>query len=134
MKSLFESLNIFHYLNQSEWWYPNGKPRVQIATEMNDGWRVNAANWLVKNAAQFESAYSIEELSWLESGCGGLWLEIVSDGAGNPVVGGPVSMMPRGDMACDAFEREQDERIENPEEWIKTTSLYKALIGEESDG
>lgn len=120
MKSLLNSLNIFHYLNQEKWWYPNGLPRVKIATEMNDGWRRNAANWLVKRAELFEFSYSIEEIRWLEGGLGGSLVDAMT--------GETVSMMPGGDMACDAFEREQNDRAENPEEWIKTTRLYNALL------
>lgn len=129
------ALNIFHYLNQGEWWYPNGLPRVLIASEMNNGWRVNAANFLVKRAALYEFHYTTAEIVWLNSGFGGVLREVVEDENGEPMVlDGLVSMMPSGEMACDAFDTMMDYRAENPEEWIKTTTLYKALIGDGSDG
>lgn len=126
MATLFKSINVYHYLNQGEWWYPNGKPRVRIATEMGDRWRENAANWLVKNAWNFEIAYTSGEIQWLESGLGGQLIDVMTER--------PASMMPGGDAACDAFDALMSERAANPEEWIKTTTLYKALVGEESDG
>jgi hypothetical protein len=123
------TLNVFHYLNQGEWWYPHQKPRVLIATEMNDGWRRNAANLIIRHAAIYELHYASSEMNWLLTGLGGTMLEVLGhDDNGDPVLGSPVSMMPSGDMACDAFDRELDDRAHDPEKWIKTTTLYKALM------
>jgi hypothetical protein len=118
---------IHWYLSQGEVWFPNGTPKVRIQ-DMDLRWRRNAANWLVRRASNWAFLYTVGEINWLESGCGGAWREVVSDGAGNPVAGPPVSMMPSGDMACDAFEREQEAREANAESWIKTTALYRALV------
>jgi hypothetical protein len=123
---------IHWYLSQGEVWFPKDRPKLRVQ-DMDLGHRRNAANWLVRRAASWEHAYTVGELIWLVSGCGGVWHEVTSDGAGNPVAGPVVSMMPSGDMACDAFEREQEGRAADPAAWIQTTALYRALVAGAGD-
>ena len=116
------------YLSQGEVWFPNNKPRVRIQ-DMDLDWRRNAANWLVRRAASLEFSYTVGEMAWLSSGCGGTWREVLGhDENLNAVLGDPVSMMPSGDMACDAFDHEQESRSADPAAWIQTTALYLALV------
>ena len=123
---------IYVYLSQGEIWFPNGVPKIRIQ-DMDLRWRRNAANWLIRRAASWSFLYTVGEVSYLMSGCNGLWREVVTDGNGNPVAGPAVSMMPSGDMACDAYESEQMARQTDPAAWIQTTALYRALVAGAGD-
>jgi hypothetical protein len=123
---------IHAYLSQGEVWFPKDRPKIRIK-DMDLDHRRNAANWLVRRAASWSFMYTVGEVSYLMSGCNGLWREVVSDGDGNPVPGPAVSMMPSGDMACDAYESEQMARQIDPAAWIQTTALYRALVAGAGD-
>lgn len=107
-------------LDQGEVWFPNGKPRVQI-TDMDPAWRHNAAAFLVRHAQSYAFQYGIGEME-------SLFRVKARDIFGETVNIGPTP----GSMAYDSVERgmeeAQAERDADPEAWLKSTTLYKALV------
>jgi hypothetical protein len=98
------------YLDQGDLWVPNGKPPVRIA-DMDPAWRHNAAAFMVRNAKGYEFHYSLGEVLSIWGG----------------------QFAPRlGSMSADAVEQgceeAQAERAADPEAWVKTTQLYRALV------
>lgn len=121
-------MNWYWYLNQDEYWYPNGKARIQIE-KMDERWRRNAANCLIRWSPNLVFQYQMCEHEWLITGMGGQWREVIGEDEDHqPIAGGLANMLPRGEMAMDAYERSQEKAIEHPEEWIRCTDLYKALL------
>lgn len=119
-----EKIDVYLYMNQGKWWFPNGKPRV-LVSEMDESWRGNAARWLVRQAKSLSFRYDIAQIQYIY----GREVEALT-AAGTPS-GQFVSLGPRGDMACDAMERdldrEQEYRANDPERWVRSTPLYLAL-------
>jgi hypothetical protein len=108
----------YAYFQQGEVWVPNGKPPVQI-TDMDPAWRHNAARFLVRNAKAYLHRYEFgEHLA--------IW-----HGEARDVTGEMVSSAPSG-AAADGVERELEDssaaRAKDPEGWIRSTPLYKALV------
>lgn len=106
----------FAYFNQGKWWVPNGKPPV-LVTDMDAAWRHNAAAFLVRRAGAYLFQYDLGELHTV-------WAE--------------PSAPSNGSAAFDSLERAcdegQEQRNADPEAWIKTTSLYQALVKDLHDG
>jgi hypothetical protein len=117
---------VYKYLNQGEYWYPNGVPRLPI-TEMNKQWRTNAIRWLERNAEDFLSNYKIGELEALSSS---IYMEVIEEQNGEPVyVGEPLSHMDiMSDNGFDTYIDYTNEAEANPVAWIRETSLHKALV------
>jgi hypothetical protein len=111
---------VFWYLNQGQIWFPKDRPQIKIQ-DMDLDWRRNAANWLVRRSRYFAFMYGIGEFH-------DLFGRTAKDIFGNTVNIGPTE----GSWASDAVERELErrgeEREHNPESWIKTTALYRALV------
>ena len=124
-------MNWFLYLNQNKFWYPDGKPRVEVNKDMEDTWRVNAARWLLRNSPKIVVAYQADELLYLLNGAGGIWREVIGEDKNHrPITGGPANMLPQGELAQEEFERTQEWQLDHPKEWIRQTPLFKALINE----
>lgn len=117
---------VYGYLNQGEFWYPDGRPRLPI-TEMDDRWRGNAARWLERDARSFLAAYQLGELERMTAP---VWLDVVGVKDGQPVTAGPArsELDSMSDASMDAFVADDDERQSDPAAWIRTTDLYKALL------
>ena len=125
------SMNWFWYLNQKVWWYPDGKPRVEIEKDMTDSWRVNAAKCLLRWSPKLVVAYQLDEMAYLLNGAGGIWREVIGEDKNHrPIIGGPANMLPQGELAQEEFERTQEWQLDHPEEWIRQMPLFIALIEE----
>jgi hypothetical protein len=116
---------MYAYLNQGEWWFPDGRPRVRIA-DMDESWRRNAAAFLLRHARGAEFRYTLGELDVLSTPVPFV-VGVREDGTVVERTDPSVTLGPSGDMACDAFDREVEERRDHPEEWLKVTTLYQAL-------
>jgi len=46
----------YNYLNQRQWWLPNGRSAVPIKS-MDKAWRFNASRWLERHSERFMSLY-----------------------------------------------------------------------------
>lgn len=90
------------YLNQGEWWKTQADEWVRIA-DMTPGHRANAAALMQRAAASIEMRYGISML--------GLYANAPDD-------------------VIDAFLVEDARRQGDPERWIRSTVLYRALIAE----
>jgi hypothetical protein len=103
---LRRTLATYHYLNQGDLWLPRPPaPPVRVA-EMDPEWRYNCARMLLRNAAGLADRYG--------------WGEMQSPGLAG--LSDDNQMMLAEDMAqWDA------ERLANPQLWMATTSLYRAL-------
>jgi len=124
-----ESLAWFKYLSQGETWVPNGKPALPIA-DMDVTWRYNASQWLLRQAKALAWRYEMGEAAFIY---GTTAPTIIADEDGQPIPGPDIAVFaPMGEMAQDALEREladaQEERAADPEGWLKTTTLYQALV------
>lgn len=104
------------YLDQSEKWYPDGKPIVLVA-DMDPEWRYNASRWLERNAATIAFKYSLSEAIEFAAMCA------------SPI--GPSK------NSADGLERDMHDKDEartaDPVGWIHTTVLYRALVADLPD-
>lgn len=124
-------MNWFWYLNQKVWWYPDGKPRVEIEKNMTDFWRVNAARCLLRWSPKVVLAYQLDEMAYLLNGAGGKYRSLIGfDEDKNPILGDPANFLPQGELAQEAFDQMQEWQLDHPEEWMRQTPLFKALIDE----
>lgn len=119
----------YAYLNQGEWWVPDGKPPIRI-TDMDPAWRYHAARFLARNARGYLFRYDLGDLAHI---WGATAREVIGEDNGEPVFGRLVSLAPTpGSRAADALEEELDlaqtRRANDPEGWIKSTDLYQALV------
>lgn len=122
-------LTWFLYLSQEATWVPKGRPPLPI-TEMDAAWRHNAANWLLKQAKALTLHYELGEIAFI---FGSTAPTVVADANGQPVPGPEVPCFaPRGEWAQDTLERElaaaTELRTADPEAWLKSTPLYRALV------
>jgi hypothetical protein len=120
---------VYAYLNQGKLWFPNGKPAVQIA-DMDEAWRHNAAAFLERNPKGYALHYGFGEIASI---FGATAREVIGEVNGKAVLGGMVNIGPTpGSMAEAGVERELEESAEkraaDPETWIRTTTLHKALV------
>lgn len=120
---------MYAYLSQGETWFPNAKPAIAIA-DMDPAWRRNAAAFLVRKARNYLLQYDFGEVFFI---CGGVAREVIGEDDGKPVFGRLVSLGPSPDSLAErlfeqGLEEAQAERSADPEAWIKTTPLYKALV------
>jgi hypothetical protein len=119
----------YAYLSQGEIWFPKGRPKLPI-TDMDERWRRNAAAWLLRQAKTIEFYYSAYEIDRDHEPM----MVVIGEHPDGRVVErlDPEAYLApaEGSMAGDAYERIFEERAERPEEWLKSTPLYKALIGE----
>lgn len=102
---------MFAYFNQGETWFPNGKPAVAISG-MDPAWRHNAAAFLVRNARAYLLQYDFGEFFSIQGVTAPVAREALDQG----------------------LEEAQAERSADPEAWIKSTPLYKALVAELPEG
>lgn len=119
----------FRYLSQGETWVPNGKPPLPIA-DMDAAWRHNAANWLLRQAEKVSFLYSTGEIAHIFGTKG---REVLGELNGEIVYGNESpAFAPRGEMAELAVDQMLDEawdaRGAESEAWLKTTTLYQALV------
>lgn len=101
---------VYKYLNQSEYWYPDGMPKLLI-TEMSQQWRANAARWLERNAKRFIDIYRVGEFESLAN---------------------PRDIFGLSEMPNDVFDSYLDSISEaetDPVAWMKETCLHRALMG-----
>lgn len=120
----------FKYLSQGETWVPNGKPPLPIS-EMDATWRYNAANWLLRRASHLAAMYGYGLLYAFDESPE---REVIGERDGEPVLGdwGPAREIPA--EVLDELLRQDTERANNPETWLKTTPLYQVLVKELPDG
>lgn len=123
------SRDLYSLLEQGEVWVPRDKPAVRIS-DMDPAWRYNTARFLTRNARAYVPSYELgEHLSiW-----GAQAREVLGEVDGEPRYGQMVRLAPSpGSMAESVLERELDDasrvRSEDPEAWIETTPLYRALV------
>lgn len=119
----------YAYFRQGETWIPDGKPPVAIK-DMDAAWRHNAAAFLVRRARNYLFLYEVGEITSI---FGGMAPEVLGEEDGQPVYGRMVSTGPTpGSMAELAvesdLERARAERGADPEAWIRSTPLHKALV------
>lgn len=111
---------LYRLLQQGERWLPDGKPAVAIK-HMDPAWRHNTAAFLVRRAHNYLLQYDFGEII-------SIWGASAVDVRGERVSLAPTS----GSMADDAVERDmhqqQADRAADPEAWIKSTRLYRALV------
>lgn len=101
------------YLNQGEKWQPNGRPMVAVA-DMDPEWRYNASRFLERRAAAIEPKYTLAEA-----------LEFAAVTASPLGPSEDTALMIESDM-----ERSAEERHRDPVTWIRTTTLYQALVAD----
>lgn len=119
---------IYTYLNQGEIWFPKDRPRIAIA-DMNDGWRHNAARWMLRRAATWALLYDFGETLVLATPSVRDVINEADDGL--RAYGSVLSTFDlMSEHAYDAFEQAADERQRDPQTWIRTTKLYRALMAD----
>jgi len=114
------------YLNQSAVWIPADGQPVQIE-QMDPEWRYNASRWLERRATLLELRYSIAEIT----GLGAKTLRaVLGEVDGRPVEGGPMlsHLDLMSDHTRDAMDADLEWRAQEPIAWVRTTSLYRALV------
>src|SRR5207237_8806665 len=127
--NLGQEIAYYNYLNQGEWWVPK-MPRQPIrVADMDPEWRHNAARFLMRRAATLAFLYGGGEIAAMTRPA---WRNVVGEDHGNPVLGGrafsELDMM--SDAAMDAFDEHADRMVRDPEGWLRTTQLYRALIAD----
>jgi len=122
------------YLHQTEFWIPKDRPPVKIV-EMHGQWRKNAAAFMLRRVHVIEPYYSAAELYMMSQPVPYVTGER-ADGTLVEHTDPTITHLPtEGSMAADVYDQELHHRSEHPEEWLKSTPLYKALLeGIESDG
>jgi hypothetical protein len=117
----------YAYFNQGEIWVARGSGPIRIKEDMDYRWRVNAANYMIKFAFHYQMYYSFGEIYYMSEP---LFSETVHVVDGELVLSGAkfsqLDLM--GDHAMDGYEESQDWARDNPKEWMRTTTLYKAMI------
>ncbi len=88
-------------LHQGKWWQPQQGPRMRIV-DMTDVHRLHTAAWLFKRAA------------------------FLADAEATAMMFGPFA--PSGDAACDDLDSLVDALYARPEEWLRETALFGALL------
>lgn len=104
---LFEGAKAaFRMLNQGKWWVPaDGKP-VEIK-RMCDSHRRNAARVLLRHAAGHADVYGIGEAA---------------------AVFGDFAPADDTGLMSEAAEQAHEERLADPQAWMRTTPLFLALV------
>lgn len=118
----------FAYFNQGETWIAREEGAVSIKNDMDYRWRVNAANYMIKFAFNYQMYYSFGEIYRMSEPTFAETVHVVD---GEMVLSSAkfseLDLM--GDHARDGYEAEQDWARDNPKEWMRTTTLYKSMIG-----
>lgn len=125
---------IHAYLDQGDVWVPDAKPPLLI-TDMDPVWRYNAAQFMARRGRHYLLDYDLGERLTPEP----MVREVIAEVDGQPVYGGWVGLGPSPDsMAADAMERGRDEASEarrrDPQAWLESTPLYRALVKDLPDG
>lgn len=126
-----ESVFIHNLLDQEEVWYTRDGTRVRVS-EMTPSHRRNAANMLIRNAVGLELWYSLGELGSLSEK---RYPEVLGETAeGETVFTGQVfsSYEMMSENVQDAIDSAIRDRSENPADWIRTTTLVRALLHDTS--
>jgi hypothetical protein len=117
----------YRYLNQDAVWAPRPPRKPLPIADMDPAWRHNAANFLLRRAEHLAHRYIF---GMVRAASVPAWSEVIGEDHGEPAYSGTVfsefDLM--GDHARDAFEDEQHRIIEEPEVWLRTTPLYRALV------
>jgi hypothetical protein len=93
-------VNPADYLDQGEWWKTKDQGWMRIS-DMTDSHRLNAARWMVRHAEAWEQRAAIIELGWYQNA---------------------------PDEVVDSWMQDIDERMGDPQTWIRETALHRALI------
>lgn len=120
-----QCLLTYRYLNQGEWWKPKEREPIRVI-DMDDRWRGNAARWMIRRAAYFGQLYTFGEVFSLALPIG---REVINHVDGRDVLGRTLTghdLMP--ESAADDMAAWQEERSADPVAWIRTTTLYRALL------
>lgn len=89
-------------MNQGEWWRQKSGEWIRIA-DMASSHRRNTAAMLLRNAAAYELRYGLVEL-------------------------GIDTLHEAPDSVISEIERKQEIRMRDPEKWMRSTPLYRALV------
>lgn len=100
--------NWLDYVEQGEWWRPNGRPWIRIS-EMDKPWRYNASRWMERNAARVLGNATHTMMNFLI------------------VYGSDMTEM-TAKQFDDEFGRLIDS-ADDPVRWVRDTVLYRALTG-----
>ncbi|MBQ1061308.1 hypothetical protein [Micromonospora sp. C41] len=127
MKATDTERAYYAYLRQGEWWVPK-KPRPPILiADMDPEWRHNAARFLMRRAPMLAFLYLGGEIAAMTAP---VWGDVVGEDNGRPVLGrrtfSELDLM--SDAALDAFDEHSDAAMRDPEGWLRTTALYRALV------
>lgn len=117
----------YWYLKQGEWWVPKKpRPTVRIA-DMDAEWRFNSARFLMRQAPTLALLYSFGEITAMTAPA---WRDIVGEDNGQPALGEQVfsELDAMSDSAFDAFDAHSDWMMRDPEGWLRTTALHRALV------
>ncbi|WP_188187982.1 hypothetical protein [Nonomuraea sp. SYSU D8015] len=114
----------FRHLHQDTTWIPKVGGPILIR-DMDSTWRYNAANWLLRRACELSIMYSFGEFAALTSPISGPALRQDSDGTAEDERPLYLEMPP--EVLADLLQQDA-QRAENPESWLKTTPLYRALV------
>jgi hypothetical protein len=98
---LRQAAGVYHYFNQGEIWIPRPPAERVAISSMDPEWRYNAAQLLLRNAARHANTYD--------------WAEL------------PTLLDAPDDVQNDA-ERWAEERRMDPQAWMRTRCLYRALL------
>lgn len=93
-------------------------------TSMTPEHRRNALAMVMRNAALIESQLTAGELQRLMQPVP----TVIGEDHGVPVLGPSENLMPRGEMAQDAFDAMLDERMRNPRQFVLTLPLVVELV------
>lgn len=113
------------YLNQSALWFPRPPRRPVKIADMDPIWRTNAVRFMERRAGSLAMRYHMGRDYRLAQPM----RAAIGEVDGQAVEGGPsftlLDMM--SDHVRDALDRFEDEALNNPVEWLRTTALIRAL-------
>ncbi len=112
-------------LMQGETWTARDGRVLPIA-DMAPDHKAACVKMLMRQAALIERRYTMAEMARLST----LTPTVMGEIDGKPIIAPRrdwVDLLPRGQAAQDAFDRELQERWDNPERWLLSTPLVKAL-------
>lgn len=130
---LDQCLAAYRYLNQGQVWIPRRPNEPVRIADMDLGWRHNAANFLLRRAGHLAHRYTY---GMIRSAGSPIYRDVIGEYRGEPIFSGAVfsEIDLMTENAHDSFEDEQRRILANPEEWLRGTALFRALVAALPEG
>lgn len=130
---LTECGELYRYLSQGEIWIPQKPRRPLPIADMDLTWRFNAANFLLHRARGYVHRY---HFGFVHENNAPRYREVVGEDCGQPVFSGAAFSEAElmSDHAADAVDAEAERNMKDPEAWMKSTALYRALVADLPEG